>query len=193
MCVHVSGHVLRLLLTCKNISTAEPPKIVLSPESATNVIPCMDPVHFTVEATGREPIEYHWERRPADGEDSWKLLHPSDDSFEGVKSNTLTITTVQEHHKGEYRCVLRSPTGSTTSKSATLSLVNPGEMLDINFGLKLSCHSLMFVFSIDYVISQFLDEVCAVEELPSVNEIETFIQKFGAKSEVGLQLSHTCT
>ena len=89
--------------------------------------------------------------------------------------------------------MLRSPTGSTASKSATLSLVNPGEMLDINFGLKLSRHPLIFVFSIDDVISQLLEKVCAAEELPSVDEIEAFIQKFGAKSEVGFQLSHLYT
>ena len=96
----------------------------------------MDSVSFTVEATGVEPIEYQWENRSADGEDSWEPLHASDESFEGVQSNTLTISTVQDCHEGEYRCVLRNPNGSTTSNSAALSLVNPGEMLDINFVLK---------------------------------------------------------
>lgn len=42
------------------------------------------------------------------------------------------------------------------------------------------------MFSIDYVILQFLEKVCVAKEGSSVDEIETFIQKYGTKSEVSL-------
>ena len=42
------------------------------------------------------------------------------------------------------------------------------------------------MLSIDYIIPQFLEKVCSAKEGSSVDEIETFIQKYGTKSEVSL-------
>ena len=74
---------------------------------------------FTVQATGAQPLRYHW-KGPYGGRMRGPL--PSDvDGIQGVETATLTIDKVQRSDVGKYRCIVSS-NESVTSQSATLRL-----------------------------------------------------------------------
>ena len=125
----IGVEVYRLIHTTIIIFAAEPPKLTLGPEDASDVIPYKEATTFSVQSTGLEPIQYQWERRALNGEESWQPLCAESESLEGVNSNVLTISMVQESDEGQYRCVLKNPVGSTKSEAATLTFVNAGKIL----------------------------------------------------------------
>ena len=74
---------------------------------------------FTVQATGTEPLNYHWQWNPAeeDGSEEWQSCDAewSDDA-------TLTIPSVQQFNEGSYRCVICNSAGTQISKPAQISV-----------------------------------------------------------------------
>ena len=91
----------------------EPPKITVHPKSLKEIWP-VKPVVFTVQATGTDPLSYHWQWNPTE-EEEWQSCHA-----ECCDSATLTIPSVQKSSEGSYRCVISNYAGTQTSDSAEL-------------------------------------------------------------------------
>ena len=80
-----------------------------------------EPVMFTAEATGTEPLNYWWECKPAMDDDSeWQLCDV--ERFPGADSSTLTISSVQKSNEGSYRCVISNSAGSQTCNAAKVTV-----------------------------------------------------------------------
>ena len=101
------------------LHVAEPPRITGHPQDMRDGVPG-EPVMFTAEATGTEPLNYQWEWKPAHEESRWQ---PCDiERFRGADSSTLTIPSQQKSNEGSYRCVISNSAGSQTSNSAEFSV-----------------------------------------------------------------------
>ena len=87
-----------------------------------------EPVEFTVQANGTDPLKYQWQWKPAaeeeGGSEEWQ---PCD--VEKSDSASLMIASVQKSNEGNYRCVISNFIGSTTSEPAKLSI---GKCSDIS-------------------------------------------------------------
>ena len=94
----------------------EPPKVTNHPKSLSKFVPGK-PVTFTAEATGTNPLNYHWEWKPAEEVGVWQPC-----CAEWCDSATLTIPSVQKSNEGSYRCVISNYAGSQTSIPANLSV-----------------------------------------------------------------------
>ena len=101
------------------LPTDEPPKIADYPKSLKDAL-LDEPVTFTIQATGTEPLDYHWEHKSRDGSQGWQSCDV--ESFPGANSSTLTIPSVQKSNEGSYRCTVSNLAGSETSHCATLTL-----------------------------------------------------------------------
>ena len=112
---------------------SEPPKITSQPGDLEDIF-LENTVTFAVEATGAQPLRYHWEWN-VDAEDhrlgwtrssednlSLMPLPSGGDRIQGVETATLTIDKVQKSDEGQYRCVVSNGNGSGVSKPATLKL-----------------------------------------------------------------------
>ena len=99
--------------------TDEPPKVNDHPKSLKDAL-LDEPVTFTIQATGTEPLNYHWERKSRDGSQGWQSCDV--ESFPGANSSTLTIPSVQKSNEGNYRCTVSNLAGSENSECATLTL-----------------------------------------------------------------------
>ena len=89
------------------------PRITSHPQGVKYAVPGK-PVTFTIQATGTEPLRYHWRWKPAEqesGSEKWQLCD--------VESTSLTITSVQKSNEGSYQCVVA---GSHASEPANLSI-----------------------------------------------------------------------
>ena len=95
------------------LSVADPPRIEHHPEQLKDVLP-LQPVTFTVKATGTEPMSYRWWHKPA-GKEVWSEL-------QGEDSSTLSIPSTQKSNEGSYYCVVSNCANTETSKSAELSV-----------------------------------------------------------------------
>ena len=72
---------------------------------------------FTVQATGTDPLNYHWQWKPPEEKGEWQ---PCDtDLSDGA---TMTILSVQKSNEGSYRCVISNYAGTQTSNPAELSV-----------------------------------------------------------------------
>ena len=97
----------------------KPPRITAHPRELKNAVPDK-PVTFTVEATGTEPLGYQWEHKTGGGGGGWQSCDIG--RFQGAKSSTLTIPSVQRSNEGSYHCTISNCAGSETSECATLSI-----------------------------------------------------------------------
>ena len=72
---------------------------------------------FTVQATGTDPLNYHWQWKPAeeDGSEEWQPCDP-----EWSDGPTLTIPSVQKTNEGSYHCVVSNCADTLISKPAEL-------------------------------------------------------------------------
>ena len=76
---------------------------------------------LTVQATGTEPLSYHWQWKPAKEEEGRsKEWQPCDTKWSD--GATLTIPIVQKSNEGSYCCVISNYAGSQTSNPAELSV-----------------------------------------------------------------------
>ena len=91
----------------------EPPKITVHPKSLKEISPGK-PVVFTVQATGTDPLNCHWQWNPTE-EEEWQSC-----PAEWSDGATLTIPSVQKSSEGSYRCVISNYAGTQTSNPAEL-------------------------------------------------------------------------
>ena len=97
----------------------EPPKVTNHPKSLSKVL-SGKPVTFTAEATGTEPLNYHWEWKPVEEEGGSKKWQPC--HTEWCDGATLTIPSVLKCNEGSYRCVISNCAGNETSNPAKLEV-----------------------------------------------------------------------
>ena len=109
------------------MQTADPPRVTVHPQWVKDAVPGQ-PVTFTVETTGTEPLNYQWQWKPAGdeqgGSEEWQLC-----DMESSDGTTLKIPSVQKLNEGSYQCVISNCAGSQTSSAAKLSV---GKNSDIN-------------------------------------------------------------
>ena len=101
------------------MQTADPPRVTAHPQGVKDAVPGQ-PVTFTVETTGTEPLNYQWQWKPTGeegGSEEWQLC-----DMESSDGTTLTIPSVQKSNEGSYQCVISNCAGSQTSKAAKLSI-----------------------------------------------------------------------
>ena len=95
---------------------ADSPRITTHPQEIKDAIQGK-PAKFTTQATGTEPINYHWQWKPAEKEGEWQSCNA--EWFSGA---TLTISSVQKSNEGSYRCVISNCAGTQTSNPVQLSV-----------------------------------------------------------------------
>ena len=97
----------------------EPLKIITHPQELKDVVEGKT-AKFSIQAGGTEPLNYHWQWKPAEkgsGNKKWKQCPAS--WSEGA---TLTIPQVEKSIEGSYRCVVSNLAGEQTSNSAKLGV-----------------------------------------------------------------------
>ena len=99
------------------LHTADPPRVITHLISLKDAVPGQ-PVTFTVEAVGTEPLNYQWQWKPAgDEQGEWLLC-----DLESSDGTTLKIPNIQKLNEGSYQCVISNCAGSQISKPAKLSV-----------------------------------------------------------------------
>ena len=98
---------------------ADPPRITTHPQEMKDAIPGK-PAVFSAEATGREPLSYHWQWKPAEEEGGSEEWQPC--PAEWSDGATLTIPSVQKSNEGHYCCVISNCAGSQASEPAYLNV-----------------------------------------------------------------------
>ena len=99
------------------VHVVEPPKIITHPLELKAVIQG-ESAKFTFQAGGTEPLNYHWQWKPAEKRsEKWQrcLSKWSDGA-------TLTVPKVEESKEGSYRCVVSNHAGEQTSNPAKLTI-----------------------------------------------------------------------
>ena len=78
-----------------------------------------DSAKFSIQASGTEPLNYHWQWKPTEkgsGSEKWQPC-PANWS-DGA---TLTMPKVENSNEGSYRCVVSNLAGEQASNSAKLT------------------------------------------------------------------------
>ena len=101
------------------IPADEPPRVTDNPKSLKDAV-LYEPVAFSIEATGTEPLNYQWEHKTRDGSGEWQSCDVK--SFPRANSSTFTIASVQKSNEGSYHCIVSNLAGSEISECATLTL-----------------------------------------------------------------------
>ena len=117
------------------MQTADPPRVTAHPQGAKDVVPGQ-PITFTVETTGTEPLNYQWQWKPAGeegGSEEWQLC-----DMESSDGTILTIPSVQKLNEGSYQCVVSNCAGSQISKVAKLSIGKKQDIIRTNSHFKIS-------------------------------------------------------
>ena len=99
--------------------TADPPRITTHPQRLKDAVPGQ-PVVFTIQAEGTEPLNYQWQQKPRGGSEGWQDCDM--ERFPGADSSTLTIPSAQKSNEGSYHCTVSNCASSETSDSASLTL-----------------------------------------------------------------------
>ena len=100
------------------VCSDDPPKLTSQPESLSKVAPGTA-VLFVVQATGTDPLNFHWQWKPAEECESEEWQPCNAEWCDGA---TLTITSVQKCNEGSYHCVISNYAGTQTSNPAKLSV-----------------------------------------------------------------------
>ena len=101
---------------CLSLHAADPPRITTHPQDLKDAIQGK-PAKFIIQATGTEPVNYHWKWKPATEEGEWQPCHA-----EWCNGATLTIPSVQKSNEGSYCCLISNCAGNETSKPAKLKV-----------------------------------------------------------------------
>ena len=101
------------------ILIGELPRITAHPKELKEVVPGT-PVKFTVQATGVEPLSYHWQQHTGEGSGRWQSCDVG--SYLGANSSTLIIPSVEKLNKGLYCCVVSNIAGSQMSVPAKVTI-----------------------------------------------------------------------
>ena len=97
----------------------EPPKIITHPQELKDVVEG-ESAKFNIQASGTEPLNYHWQWKPAEkgsGSEKWQ---PCPANY--TDGATLTMPTVEKSNEGIYCCVVSNIAGEQTSNSAKLGV-----------------------------------------------------------------------
>ena len=121
------------------------PRFRTHPQDFKNAI-FGEPVMFTAEATGTQPLSYQWEWKPAveseEGSSKQGRWQSRDvERYPGADSSTLTIPSVQKSNEGSYRCVVRNNAGKKASKPAQLKVGKDPTIIVY----RIMCHSHIFL------------------------------------------------
>ena len=100
--------------------TADPPTITSHPETQENIIPSKK-VRFTVEASGTQPLSFHWQWKST-GNAEWQPVPLDMERFQGTDTAMLTITSVQKSDEGEYYCNVSNCAGREMSEPSVLTV-----------------------------------------------------------------------
>ena len=98
---------------------ADPPSITTHPQDLKDAIRGKF-AKFAIQATGTEPLSYHWQWKPAEEEGGSKEWQPC--RAEWCDGATLTIPSVQKSNEGSYRCVISNCASNETSEQAKLTV-----------------------------------------------------------------------
>ena len=110
---------LHLSTTWHCFCLAEPPKVTSQPKTLKKVVPGTA-VPFTVQATGTDPLNYHWQWKPAEekaGSEEWQTCNTK-----WSNGATLTIPSVKKSNDGWYHCIISNCGGTVISKPVQLSV-----------------------------------------------------------------------
>ncbi|MBL6765240.1 MAG: immunoglobulin domain-containing protein [Verrucomicrobiae bacterium] len=101
------------------LAVTEPPRIVFHPISE-NVITGTNAV-ISVLAEGTETLTYQWYYQTSAGT-------PNGTPLAGRTLPTLHIAGVTTNNTGVYYCIVKNSLGSETSRTATITVLNPGDL-----------------------------------------------------------------
>ena len=101
-----------------HVADHEPPRMTTHPQDLKNIVPGKL-AKFTIQATGTNPLSYHWQWKPAAENESEKWQSCDAEWCDGA---TLTIPSVQKINEGGYRCVVSNCADTLISKSAQLNV-----------------------------------------------------------------------
>ena len=116
------------------IHAAKLPRITSHPEQLKDAVPG-ETLAFTIQASGTEPLNYHWEIRDESG--GWQFCDV--EKFPGAKGPTLTIPIVQKSDEGSYRCTVSNCAGRKTSQCVPLTVGKNCYKKTIQFLCTLKC------------------------------------------------------
>ena len=117
-----------ILMVCKKLVSvtshsrfllhvADLPRVTTHPQEVKDAVQGQ-PVTFTAEATGTQPLKYQWEWKPPKKRGRSGKWQPC--RAEWCHGATLTIPKVEKSHSGSYRCVISNEVGSQTFNPANL-------------------------------------------------------------------------
>ena len=124
-----------------SVHVADPPRVTIHPQELRDVVEGKS-AKFSIQATGKEPLNYKWEWKST-GEEGrakqWQKCHAK-----WCIGTTLMIPKVDKSNEGSYRCVVSNNAGSHISNPATLTLGKSTKIV-IYFHYKF-CVSLILLY-----------------------------------------------
>ena len=90
----------------------------MKPETLSKVAPGTAAL-FAVQATGTDPLNFHWQWKPAEECESEEWQPCPAEWSDGA---TLTIPSVQKPNEGSYHCVVSNYAGTQTSSPTQLTV-----------------------------------------------------------------------
>ncbi|MFO1497494.1 MAG: DUF642 domain-containing protein [Verrucomicrobiota bacterium] len=115
--ISASGINIDLLLDNVRVVAQNGPNITTQPASAT--VNVGDSAQFSVVANGQQPLSYQWRFNTS--------------PITGATSPSLTINNAQLSNQGSYDVVVTNSSGSITSATATLTVVQAGSFINGSF------------------------------------------------------------
>ena len=101
------------------IYTADLPRITTHPQGLKDAVPGQ-PVAFTIQAEGMEPLNYQLQQKPRDRSEGWQVCDM--ERFPGADNSTLIIPRAQTLNEGSCHCTVSNCADSESSDPATLTL-----------------------------------------------------------------------
>lgn len=100
------------------------PGISCQPRDQSDVIPRHN-VALSIQATGKQPCTYQWQRKPrpsVNQDTEWHKLDANDERYEGTNTPNLVIREVRQSDEGQYRCIVHNALGNCESEVASLTV-----------------------------------------------------------------------
>ena len=98
---------------------ADPPRIITHPQELKDIVQGR-PAKFSIQASGTEPLNYHWQWKQTEeggGNEEWQQC-----DAKWCKGGTLSISKVEKSNEGSYRCIVSNFSGNQTSIPANLTV-----------------------------------------------------------------------
>ena len=129
----------------------EPLKIITHPQELKDVIEG-ESAKFTIQASGTEPLKYHWQWKPAESESESEKWLPCPANWS--VGATLTVPKVEKLNEGSYRCVVSNLAGEQTSNSAKLGVGKNLKIFSLSMRYLLLVSASVLVVEPPRIISQ---------------------------------------